>query len=187
MKMLFNRALRILLFANWLILIAGAMLGPICAIYIQKIGGDLLTISATSVLYYSVGGIVTLFSGKYSDVLRNRRSIVILGYCILGFGYMCYTFVNSVMTLFLVQIITGFGEAMYAPAFDALYSKHLDQTNAGKQWGAYESLWYFTVALGALCGGLLVTLCDFNIMFIIMGVLCFASALFISAWPRRTL
>lgn len=187
MKIFFNSAIRILLCANWIILIASAMLGPIYAIFVQKVGGDLLTMSAASALYYLVGGIVTLFSGKYSDTLKERKSIVIVGYCIMGIGFFYYLWVNSIVSLFLVQVITGLGEAIYSPAFDALYSKHLDQLNAGQQWGAYESSWYFTVAFGSLCGGCLVTLFGFSTMFVVMGLLCFASAIFLSVWPRGTL
>ena len=42
MKKLFNKAIKILLITNGFILIAGAMLGPIYALFVKKIGGDQL-------------------------------------------------------------------------------------------------------------------------------------------------
>lgn len=187
MEKIFNRALRILLFSNWLILIAGAMLGPIYALFVQKLGGDLLTASCTSAMYYLIGGITTLFSGRLADRVENRALIIVIGYCIMGLGFLSYLFVNSIASLLMVQIITGIGDAVYVPAFDAVYSKHLDGGQSGTQWGAYESLWYFTVAAGAVSGGFLVSWCSFSVMFVFMSFLCFASALYIYSTPPKVL
>ena len=93
----------------------------------------------------------------------------------------------KVFTLLLVQIVISFGEAVYAPAFDAVYSKHLDGRKAGQQWGAWESLNYFTTAIGAVAGGIIVTQFGFNMMFIIMAILCLGSAIYIYRLPRRAL
>jgi len=84
-------------------------------------------------------------------------------------------------------IIVGLGEAIYSPAFDALYSKYLDGDESGIEWGAWESLDYFTRAIGALAGGLLVKCCGFSAMFIAMGLLCSFSAVYIYALPRKAL
>ncbi len=187
MKKLFNRPLRVLLFSNGLILVAGAMLGPIYAIFVERIGGDLLTASCTLATYYLMGGVTTLFSGRLADRVKNRSIVIIVGYCIMGFGFLCYTLVNSISSLLVVQVITGLGDAIYTPAFDATYSKHLDGSASGMQWGAYESLWYFAIAVAAISGGFLVSACSFNMMFIFMGFLCFASALYIYTTPTEVL
>jgi len=46
-----NRGLRILLVTNAMILLAGAMLGPIYAIFVEKVGGNLLDASIAVVLH----------------------------------------------------------------------------------------------------------------------------------------
>ena len=71
--------------------------------------------------------------------------------------------------------------------FDAIYSKHLDKHKAGREWGAWESMNYFTTAFGAIMGGLLVTGFGFNIMFVAMAILCFFSAAYIYLLPRKVL
>jgi len=96
-------------------------------------------------------------------------------------------FINSVVFLFIVQAIIGLGEAIYSPAFDAVYSKHLDGHKSGRQWGAWEATNYFTTALGAIIGGAIVTLFGFQILFIIMAILCFSSALYIYHLKRNVL
>ena len=186
-KLFFNKALRILLSTNAMILMAGAMLGPIYALFVEKIGGDLMDASIAGSIFALVAGLTTLISGKYSDKVKENELIVVLGYSIMGLGFLSYFFVNSVILLFMVQVIIGIGEAIYSPAFDAVYSKHLDGHKSGLQWGAWESMNYFTTALGALIGGLLVTIFSFQILFIIMGLLCFSSALYIYLLERKVL
>lgn len=187
MKRLFNKAIRILLVTNGLILIAGAMLGPIYALFVEKIGGDLLDASYAFGVFALAAGITTFVSGRYSDRMKENELIVVLGYGIMGMGFFGYTLVNSIWSLLVIQIIIGLGEAIYVPAFDALYSKHLDSHKSGREWGVWEAINYFAIAFGAVAGGLLVTFFGFNTIFVTMGLLCFASAIYIFRLPRKIL
>ncbi|MEK9209214.1 MAG: MFS transporter [Patescibacteria group bacterium] len=187
MKRIFNKAIRILLVTNGLILIAGAMLGPIYALFVEKIGGDLLDASLSFSVFMVTAGVVTLISGKFSDKLKESELVVVWGYIVMGVGFFSYTLVNSLWSLLLVQVLIGLGEAIYNPAFDALYSKHLDGHKAGREWGVWEAMNFLVAALGAIAGGFLATKFGFNAMFITMGLLCFASAIYIFRLPRRVL
>ena len=158
---------------------AAAMLGPIYALFVERVGGDLMDASIAGGIFAFVAGLTSLVSGKYSDKIKENELIVVLGYSIMGVGFLLYFWVNSVIFLFVVQAIIGLGEAIYSPAFDAVYSKHLDGHKSGRQWGAWESMNYFTTAIGAVVGGSLVTLFGFQPLFVIMAMLCFSSALYI--------
>ena len=182
-----TKALKVLLITNAMVLIAPAMLAPIYAIYVEKIGGDLLDASFTGGVFALVAGITTLIAGKYADKIKENELIVVFGYFVMGLGFLLYVFVNSVIFLFLVQALIGFAEAMYLPAFDALYSKHLSWKNAGKEWGAWESMNYFTTATGAMVGGIIVSLFGFIFVFLLMAILCFTSGIYIYFLPRKVL
>ncbi len=183
----FNRALRVLLITNALILIANYMLGPIYAIFVEDIGGDLLDASLAAAAFAFSAGITTLLSGRLSDKVRRPELIVVLGYILIGIGYSLYIFVNSIWFLLLCQIIIGLGEAVYSPAFDSVYSHHLTQNKMGRQWAAWESMNYFSAALGAIIGGLIAVNFGFDVLFIIMAVLCLLSALYIYTLPKTIL
>jgi len=182
-----NRALRILLITNFLIMLSSAMMGPIYALFVLNVGGDLLDASLTAAILALAAGITSFLSGRYADKVKENELIIVFGYAMVALGYFMYLFVNSIWFLFLIQIIIGFGEAIYAPAFDAVYSKHLNNHRVGVQWGAWETLNYFTFAFGAVIGGLLVQNFGFNVIFLIMMVLCSGSALYIYLLPRRVL
>ena len=187
MKRIFNKALRILLITNGLVLLAGAMLGPIYALFVERIGGDLLDASLTGGLFALAAGVTTLIAGKFVDKNKRNELIIVLGYFTMGLGFLLYIFVNSIWFLFGVQILIGFAEAFYSPAFDALYSKHITKKKAGREWGAWESMNYFSIAIGAVIGGLIVSNFGFNAIFIVMSVLCFISAGYIFYLRKRIL
>lgn len=185
---LFNKALKVLLTTNGLILIASAMLGPIYALFVERIGGDLMDASIAGGLFALSAGLVSLIFGKLSDELKHSDWVIILGYSLIGMGFFLYLFVDSVLFLFLVQILIGTGEAIYSPAFDKLYSERLDNGKGGTEWGAWESMNYFTAAFGALAGGLIVNQFGFHAIFTIMTALCYLSAIYLFLLsPKRVL
>ena len=174
-----NPALRILLIGSMLVHIATAMLGPIYALFVDKVGGSLLDASFAGTVYAVTAGVMILFFGNISDNVKHPKYIVVSGYITVGIGFLLYTQVSTIAQLIAVQIITGVGEALYSPAFDKLYSEHLDKGKGGAEWGFWEAMYYFAVASGAFLGGITVFHYGFNALFIIMTVLCFASALYI--------
>ncbi len=143
--------------------------------------------SMAGVIFALVAGLVTLISGNRSDRVRNNELIVVAGYSIIGVGFLLYYKVETTVALFAVQALIGLGEAVYSPAFDAVYTKHLDAGKSGAQWGAWESVNYFSVAVGSLFGGVIVTFFGFQVLFVIMSVLCFGSAFYIYSLKRSVL
>lgn len=187
-RFLFNHAIRVLLATNALILLAGAMLGPIYAIYVTQIGGDLMDASIAGFLFAISAGLITLLSGRFSDKVRHSDLVLVIGYILIGIGFLLYQYVDSMISLFAIQALIGVGNAIYAPAFDKLYSKHLDRGNYGSQWGTWESLNYFMAAFGALFGGMFVTRFGFSTLFYLMALLSFISGFYLYALsPRRVL
>ncbi len=182
-----NYRIRILLITNGLVLLSAAMLGPIYALFIENVGADLMAASLSLAVFSCVAGFVSIMSGRYADRVANPALVMAVGYVLMAIGFFGYMFVTSMWWLLLVQVVIGFGEAIYAPAFDLLYAKHLDGQRPGRQWAAWESMDYFVRSFGAVCGGLLVKYCGFNPMFFIMGSLCLLSAAYVCALPRHTL
>ncbi len=182
-----NPALKILIVTNALILLAGAMLGPIYALFVDDIGGSLLDVGWAGGVYALAAGITIYFSGRLSDKVKERELLVVAGYAILGVGFLLYVLVDSIWFLLITQAVIGFGEAIYTPSFDALYSNHLNRKRAGSGWGAWETMYYFTTGAGAIIGGAIAHTYGFTPLFIIMAALCFISATYIYLLPRQAL
>jgi MFS family permease len=186
-KKVLNKPLKILLATNGIILMAAAMLGPIYALFIEEIGGSLLDASYAGAIFALVAGITVLLSGSYTDRVKNPERIIAFGYIVMGSGFFLLTFVSSIWFLLAVQGLIGFGEAIYSPSYNAVYSKHLTKNEAGRQWGYWESMSHFTAVIGALLGGYIATTFGFDTLFICAALFCLASATYILILPKKVL
>ena len=180
-----NKAHKVLLVTNSIILLAGAMIGPIYALFVEDIGGDLLDASLAGAVFALAAGITVLVSGRWSDRVKDPELIVVLGYVVIGLGFLSLIWVDSIWTLLVVQAIIGFGEALYSPAYDVVYSQHLDKGSEGREWGLWEAMYYFSTTAGALIGGLIASYYGFTALFVIMMALSFCSALYVYLQPRK--
>ena len=187
MQRLFNRATKILLSTGTIALVAIAMLGPFYTIFVEKIGGNLLAASLTVAVFAVAAGVTTIIAGRYTNGVKEDELVVVLGYALMGLGFIFYIFVDSLFTLCLVQILIGIGGAIYAPAFEKLYTKHVKNCRVRHIWGAGRAMDYFSVAVGAVIGSLIVTHLGFEVLFILMAAFCFASAAYIYFLPRKVL
>lgn len=175
----FNQSIRTLLIGSAFMHIGAGLLAPIYAIYVKQIGGSVLDASIAGGIFSLAAGIVTLSSAKLVDRSKNKKAIVTAGYLIMAFGYFLYIFVNSIAFLFIVQVIIGLASAFYTPAYDLLYTKHMPETKVGRIWGTWDAMDKFTIAFGAFFGGLVITFCGFNTMFILMSLLCLSGGMYI--------
>ena len=80
------------------------MLGPIYALFVEKVGGDLMDASIAGSIFALVAGITTLISGKYTDKTKENELVVVLGYTIMGIGFLLYFWVSSVMRRKTLQV-----------------------------------------------------------------------------------
>lgn len=160
---------------------------PIYAIYVEKIGGNLLDIGLAGGVFALAGAVTAFITGRYSDKIKESEFFIVFSYAFMGVGFLLYMIVDSIFSLLLVQILIGISRASYGPAFDALYSRHLHLDHAGKTWGAWESMSYLATAIGATIGGIIAFTIGFNALFIAMAALCFFSAIYIFFLPREIL
>lgn len=182
-----NKSLKILVATDSLLVLAAGMFGPIYAIYVEDIGGDLLDASIAWALFSFISGIVIYVMGKLGDKVKEKELMIVAGYVMTAIAYFGYIFINSVFWLFGIQILLGLASAIVTPAFDTVYSSHLDQGKQASQWGAWEGMSQIVTAIGALVGGVMVTLLGFNWLFGIMGSLSLFSGLYILFLPRKVL
>ena len=151
-----SKALKILLVTSGFVLLADAMIGPIYAIFVEQVGGNILTASTACAIY----------------------SIVV------GLGYLI---VDSPLKLFIIEVIIGLGAAIYIPAFDGVYTRHISQGKSVSQWSSWESMNKIVYGFGAIAGGLIATYLGFPILFVAMFLLCLFSAVLILVLPRELL
>ncbi len=120
------------------------------------------------------------FISRWEDHIRHQEKLVVLGYMLNVAGFAGYLLVRNPIDLFIVQVIFGVGNAINVPAYNGLYSKHMDRGKFASEWGLWESTNYILLAGAAFVGGYLANVYGFQMIFIIMLAFSIAG-LFVSA------
>ena len=162
-----NKIIRVLLLAEGFYLFAGGLLGPIWAVYVEEIGGDILDASGAFGAFMLTAALVTYILGRIEDRNRYKAKFVILGYLMGAVGFTGYLFVTNPLTLFGVQAILGITVAVKDPAYDGLYSKFAKK-HLTLAWGEWEAMDYLTAGLSAIIGGLIANYFGFRFLFYLM-------------------
>lgn len=171
-----NMVKRFLLLSDALYIISGSLLGPIYALYVEKLGGDILDASGTFAVFMITAGLVVFLLAFWEDKSKHLKKFVIAGYGIALLGSIGYLFITSTTHLFIVQIILGFAVALKDPAYDALFSLS-SKRHLALAWGEWEAVDYFGLGFGAMVGGFIASAFGFYILIWCMVLLSFFSFL----------
>ena len=154
------------------------MLGPLFAVFSQKVGGNILDISWAWATYLLVCGFMVILVGKISDEKIAKEKLLVAGYALNALFTFGYIFVNSQSGLFLVQIGLGLAASLSIPTWEALYAKYEDKKHDGYVWGLASGEAYIVIALAVFLGGLIVNYFSFTVLFIIMGSIQIVATLY---------
>jgi len=168
---MFNRKSKALLFADLAWFFGEGMLGPLFAVFTEKVGGDILNITSAWAAYLIVTGILIVIVGKISDKLINKRKLVFIGYVLNAILTFAYLLVDSPLKLLLIQIGLGVAAALATPTWNALYSEYKDKKQTGFLWGLADGGSQFFSGLAIIIGGLIVVTFSFETLFITMGII----------------
>ena len=165
-----NKKLKILLYGSNLWYLGEGMLGPLFAIFGEKVGGSILDISWAWAIYLIIIGILVIFIGNFSDKV-SKEKLMMAGYALNAVFTFCYLLVSAPVHLFLVQAGLGVAAALSIPTWLALYAKYEDKKKGGLSWGIATGLNRIATGVALVIGGLIVTYLSFNVLFITMGII----------------
>ena len=165
---------RILLWSSNLWSLGEGMLGPLFAVFAQRIGGNILDITWAWAIYLGMTGILTIVTGKVSDRIWEwcgRERLLVAGNAINALCTFGYLFVHNTTGLFLVQAGLGVALALSSPTWSALYARYSPgEKEAGFTWGLVAGEQRLILAVAIVLGGYIVNNYSFNALFITMGM-----------------
>ncbi len=165
---------------------AAGLFGPIYAVFVEKIGGDILTAGWAWALFAITSGITLYAMGKLEDKIKKDELIVFIGFILASIGFLGYIFISEPWHLFLVQVILGFGWAFGTPAIDTLYSKNLERRNMDSEWGTWEASMRIVQGISAFVGAIIAFTFGFKILFLIMFILSIIPVYIVSSFIIKT-
>jgi MFS family permease len=173
-----NQKERILLWSSNIWIFADGMLGPLFAVYVQKIGGgDISNITWAWATYLIATGVFSILVGKISDSY-SKEKLMISGYALTAFFTFSYILVSSPAELYLIQVGLGFALALCNSTWYALYSKYSPKGHAGYVWGLADGESKILTGIAIVLGGFVVKVFSFNTLFIVMGLMQTAATLY---------
>ncbi len=163
-----KRELKVLLMISAMFTLAAGLFGPIYAVFVEQIGGNLLDAGGAYAAFSIATGVLILIIGRWEDRVKHTEKLIVVGYLLNVFGFIGYLLIRNPIDLFLVQIVFGISAAVTTPAYDGLYSKLLDRGKYASEWGMWESQYYIVGAIAAVTGGFLAEVYGFAFLFKIM-------------------
>ena len=92
-----HKQLRLFLMANSFFAFAAGMLGPIYALFVKQIGGDVLAASGAWATFMIVSGLGIFLMGKIQDKIKREKPVIIIGYSLQSLGFLGYFFVSNII------------------------------------------------------------------------------------------
>lgn len=167
--MALSRTTRILLIGANIWYFGEGMLGPLLAVFTEKVGGDILDITEAWASFLIVTGLVYILVGKLVNGKPYKQKVMVAGYALNAIFTFCYIFVSNTWQLFIVQAGLGVAEAMGTPTWDALYAESVSDTNNTYAWGLASGQSQIVTGIAIVAGGLVANYLSFEILFFIMG------------------
>jgi MFS family permease len=169
MKM--SKTIKILLIASSLWYFGEGLFGPLFAIFTEKVGGDLLDVTWAWSAYLIVTGLMYFLVGKSLQNSKYREEVMVIGYALNTIFTFSYLLVNSVMSLFIVQVGLGIAESLSTPVWDSLFADDLEEEDNTFLWSIATGHTHFVTGIAVAIGGLITYYISFHALFIIMGII----------------
>ena len=164
-------ASRLLLISSALWHLSEGLLGPLFAVFSERVGGDILDITRAWAAYLIVSGLAYPLVGQLLNRSRWKFRIIVVGYALNTAFTFAYLLVDSTTTLLVVQIGLGLAEAISTPSWDALFARELTDRDDTFQWGIASGHTQFVSGIAVAMGGLIAAYVSFEALFVTMGVL----------------
>lgn len=172
-----TRTGRILLLGANIWYFGEGMMGPLFAIFAEKVGGDILDITWAWATYLVITGLLYILVGKLLNGKNYKEKIMVAGYGLNAILTFCYLFVSSPIELFMVQAGLGVAEAIGTPAWDALYAKNLEDEMDSYAWGLSTGQSQIVTGIAFGLGGVITHFISFEALFITMGLIQICAAI----------
>jgi hypothetical protein len=149
---------------------AESMWMPLYAMFVEKVGGNVLDAGIGYAIFEIVTGTVVITYGKSKFFNDHLAAHIFWGFAISGIGDLLLILVTTKWSLYLVFSLIGVTVGVLNPAWDALYSDDIEKGDGGKKWSLWSGGVTFFSGIAALLAGVIVRLHGFHTMFVVMTI-----------------
>jgi len=149
------------------------MLGPIFALFVVGFieGANAAVAGTAATIFLITKSILQIPIASFIDRVRGEKDdfwVMFLGSVGTVLMPLWYLFIHTPMQLYTVQFVYGALTACTFPSYMAIFTRHIDKSKEGTEWGVYFTLVDLSSAAAAAVGGVLATTVGFQ--WVIVGV-----------------
>lgn len=171
-----NKIIKILTFSDILLIGGFGLIAPIFAVFVTDnlSDGSVAVVGIASTVYLLTKSVGQLFAAEIVDRIKGERDdfwAVLISTAGISLVPLLYIFVDSSVELYIVQFIYGIAAAFSFPSWMALFTRHIDHNQEGREWGLYYTLTDLAGAAAAAIGGFIAARLGFTPLFIIVSAI----------------
>lgn len=175
-----NPVIRILILSDLFVLSAIGFFNPILAIFVTGHirGGDAQVAGFAWAIYFVMWAI-QIPVGKYLDKNHGDRDdfwFLITGAFIASLVPFLYLWASMPWHVYMLQALLGLGRGLDLPPWFALFTRRIDKTREGYEWGIENVVAGLGLAASGALGGTIVKFYGFEAAFVLAGILSFVGA-----------
>jgi len=174
-----RRNLYLIAIVQILVALSMGIVGPVYAIYFEKISGDLKDVGIIIGIYWIIVGILEIPFGILSDKV-GKGKIFAIGGVLISISIFLYPLVSDLHQILIAQIIGAIGYSMQMPAFYALLADMTRKEKRGLEVGLVDSSWNIFYGIASIVSGILTSVFGYSFIFTIAGTLHLTSSIFVS-------
>lgn len=152
-------------------------IGPIYAIYFEKISDSLYFVPTLIGVYWICVGIFEPLFGKYIDRIGKKRGYI-LGCIITSIAIFLYPMASNLLTLFLAQIIAAIGYSIEMPSYYSLLAELTNRKRRGSEIGKIHGWFNITYGISAILSIIIIYYFVLEMIFYISGLFYLIAGLF---------
>jgi len=180
-----NKIIQNLVISDFFIVGSLGLISPIFAIFIEDkiVGGNIEVIGFSWTIYLISKSAVLLPAARIVDRIKGEKDdffFVFIGSIFFSLIPLSYIFISTISGLYLIQFIYGIISGITVPAWNAIYTRHIDKKHEGFEWGVWEMSVGVGSALASAIGGMIAYRLGFNVLFIIASLFSLLGTFFIS-------
>jgi MFS family permease len=163
--------------ANFFVFLGFQMTLPTIPLFVEHLGGNDQLIGLVVGIFTFSALIMRPFAGHALET-RGRRFVFLLGLAIFVVSVGSYSFITSILLLFMMRVIQGIGWGFSTTAAGTIATDIIPASRRGEGMGYYGLSGNLALAFGPSLGLLLAGVLSFSKLFLICAALGIASLLF---------
>ncbi len=185
----FNKVIRYFVLCDLSLFSGWGLLAPIMSVFIVDhiAGARLFNAGAAVSLYWASRSIVQLPVANLLDKRKGEKDdfyVLIIGLLLASLAAFSFSLVTTITELYIILVLQGIAFGLYAPAWQGIFSRHLDENRFAFDWSIDGVGLGIASMITGLTGGYLADTFGFNIIFYLASFFSFLSAVIVFSAPK---